>query len=230
MSKSKNGIGPDDIVFQSCNFDEHYKQKKYQSSKSCNRSCYFSDAFHLLFLALMARLSSVGLISKIPVLNVTFNQLEVIVFVKQSDNIADVSVQRRSSPFDPSTSSQSSRLSQMSCFRADMSVAKRLLSTRLVLGEMKMCKETFAVCKPDISHCCRSRLPLTNIDLPSHFDDGSSSSQSMFNGIGQCVSFRHQCTATNSADSRRTPTQRVNEHLLSVQRATKCQSCDTNLL
>ena len=37
-------------------------------------------------------------------------------------------------------------------------------------------------------------LPLTNIELSSHVDDGSSSSQSMLNGIGQCESFSHQCT------------------------------------
>ena len=58
----KNEIGLDDIVFQSCNLDEHYKHEKYQVSGSCNRSCSFYDALHVLFLALMARLSSVGLI------------------------------------------------------------------------------------------------------------------------------------------------------------------------
>ena len=131
-------------------------------------------------------------------------------------------------PIDPSTSSsQSSRFSQMSCFRADKSIAKRLLSTCLD----QMCKETFAVRKPDMSHCCRSRfLPLTNIELSSHVNDGSSSSKSMFNSIGQCVSFCHQCTATNSFDSRRTPTQRVNKHLFSVQYVRWCQCCDASLL
>ena len=38
------------------------------------------------------------------------------------------------------------------------------------------------------------------------------------------------CTATDSSDSRRTPTQRVNEHLLGVQRVAKSQGCDTSLL
>ena len=128
----------------------------------------------------MARLSSVGLISKITVLNVSINRQDVIVFVEQSDNITDVSIQRGQSPFDPSTSSsQSSRLSRMSCFRADKSIAKRLLSTCLVY----------------MSHCCRSLfLPLTNIELSSHVNDGGSSSLSMFNSIGQCVSFCHQGT------------------------------------
>ena len=52
----------------------------------------------------------------------------------------------------------------------------------------------------------------------------------MYNSLGQCVSFCHQCTAADSSDSRRTPTQRVNEHLHSVQRVTRIQSCDTSLL
>ena len=52
-----------------------------------------SDALHFLFSAVMARLSSVGM-SKIPVLNVSFNRPEVIVFVEQSDSIADASIQR----------------------------------------------------------------------------------------------------------------------------------------
>ena len=45
-----------------------------------------SSMLSFLFLALMARLSSVDLISKIPALNVSFNQQEVIVFVKQPDS------------------------------------------------------------------------------------------------------------------------------------------------
>ena len=60
-----------------------------------------------------------GLISKVPVINVWFDGKDVIVFVKQSDSTADVSIQRESSLFDPTTSSQSSRVSQVSCFRAD---------------------------------------------------------------------------------------------------------------
>ena len=60
----KNEIGLDDIVFQSRNLDEHHLNEKYQSSGSCNRSCSFFDALHFLFLALMARLSSAGLISR----------------------------------------------------------------------------------------------------------------------------------------------------------------------
>ena len=86
----------------------------------------------------MARFASVGLRSKIPVLNVSINRQEFIVFVQQSDNIASVSIQRGESPFDPSTSSsESSRLSQIICFRADKSIANRLLSTCLLLGETR---------------------------------------------------------------------------------------------
>ena len=99
-------------------------------SESCDRSCSFLGALHFLFLALMTRLSSGGLMSKIPVLNVSFNPPEAIVFVKQSGSIADVSIQRGQSTFDPSTSSsQSSQLSQMSCSRADKTIAGRLWST-----------------------------------------------------------------------------------------------------
>ena len=56
---------------------------------------FLRRSLHSLFLAFMARLSSVGLKSKTPVLNVSFNRPEVIVFVKQSDSIADVSIQPR---------------------------------------------------------------------------------------------------------------------------------------
>ena len=41
--------------------DKQHKHEKYQISESCNRSCSFFDALHFLFLALMARLSSVEL-------------------------------------------------------------------------------------------------------------------------------------------------------------------------
>ena len=76
--------------------------------------------------------------SHIKDINVSNNQQDVIVFVTQSDSIADVPVQQRISPFDPSTSSsQSSRLSQICCFRADKSIAKRLLLTCSVLGDTK---------------------------------------------------------------------------------------------
>ena len=110
-------------------------------------------------------LSSVGLISKILVLNVSVNRQDVIVFIKQSDSIADVSIQRGQASFDPSTSSsQSSRMSQMSCFRADQSIAPRLLSTCLMLGENQCAKRL------TLSHCCRGRfLPLTNIELSFKF-------------------------------------------------------------
>ena len=37
-----------------------------------------------------------------------------------------------------------------------------------------MCKETFTMCKPDVSHCSRSRLfPFTNMELSSHVNDGT---------------------------------------------------------
>ena len=42
----------------------------------------------------MARLSSVSVMSQIPVLNVAFNQQEVIIFIEQPDSIADVPIQR----------------------------------------------------------------------------------------------------------------------------------------
>ena len=91
----------------------------------------------------------------------SFNRPEVIVFVKQSDSIADVSIQRRSSPFDPSTSSsQSSRLSQMSCFRADKSIARRLLSTCLVLGEI--------LCAKRHSQSAKQTCPITAEAVSSH--------------------------------------------------------------
>ena len=48
----------------------------------------------------------------------------------------------------------------------------------------------------------------------------------VFKSTGQQVSFCHQCTAADPPDSRRTPTQRVNEHLLGVQRVTRSQSCN----
>ena len=74
--------------------------------------------------------------SRIPVLDVSINRQEVIVFVKQSDSIEDVSIQREQSPFDPSTSSsQLSQLSQTNHFRAETANPKRQLSTCQVLGE-----------------------------------------------------------------------------------------------
>ena len=152
-----------------------------------------SMLFTSCFLALKARLSSVGLIPKIPVLDVSFIRQDVIVIVKQSDSIADVSIQRRSSPFDPSTSSsQSSRLSQMSCFKAEKVDRQTFVVDLSCIGRNQMCKETFRVCQPNVSHCCRGRLfSLTNIEPSTHVDDDRSSSQSMFNSIGQCVSFCH---------------------------------------
>ena len=165
-----------------------------QVSESCGRYYSFFDALHFLFFfALMARVSSVGFTSKIPVLNVSFNRQEVIALVKRSDNIAEVSIQRGSSPFDtPTSSSQSSLVSQMSCFRAHKSIAKRLLSTCLGLGDIKCAK-----------------CPIAAEAVSFHVNDGCSSSQSTFNSIGQCVSFCHQCTATNPCDSRRPPAQRM---------------------
>ena len=140
--------------------DKHHEHEKFQVSESCKRSCSFFNVLHFLFLALMARLASVGLISKIPVLNVSTNRQEFIVFVQQSDNIANMSIQRGESPFDPSTSSsQSSRLSQISCFRADKSIAKRLLSTCLLLGETKCAKRLSQICQPDISHLMQKLFP-----------------------------------------------------------------------
>ena len=111
---------------------------KFKYRNLANFLALSSHVLHFLLLTLMTRLSSVGLISKIPILNVPINGQEFIVFVLQSDNIASVSIQRGESSFDPSTSSsQSSRLSQMGCFSADKPIAKRLLSTCLVLGKTK---------------------------------------------------------------------------------------------
>ena len=75
--------------------DKHYKHVKYLVSGSCNRSCSSFDALHFLSLALMTKLSSVGPMSKIHVLNVSVNRQNVIVFVKQSDSMTDVWIQRR---------------------------------------------------------------------------------------------------------------------------------------
>ena len=135
-------------------------------------------------------------------------------------------------PFDPSTSSsQSSRLSQMSCFKSRQVKRQTFVVDLFSILGYQMRKETFAICKPDVFHCRRRCfLTLTNIEPSSHVDDDSSSPQSMFDSIGQCESFCHQCTATNSSDSRRTPTQTVNKHLLNVQRITRCHCCDTSLL
>ena len=68
----------------------------------------------------MARLSTVGLMSNIPVLNVSFNRPQVIVFVSN----LPASRTYRSNEDHPSTFwLYSSRFTQMSCFRADKSNA-----------------------------------------------------------------------------------------------------------
>ena len=44
-----------------------------------------------------------------------------------------------------------------------------------------MREKSFAICEPDVSHCCKSRFfPLTNIELSSHVYD-------MLDSMGQCV-------------------------------------------
>ena len=74
--------------------DKQLKHEKFQASESCNRPCSLFNILYFLYLAFIARLSSVGFISKIPVFNVSINRQEVIIFVRKSDNIADVSIQR----------------------------------------------------------------------------------------------------------------------------------------
>ena len=95
-----------------------------------------------------------------------------------------------------------------------------------------MRQETFAICKPNVSHCCgllfrpideycavlscqRCQLLVRN-PCSTAFDSAYASA---INVLRQ-----------TSSDSRRTPTRRMNEHLLSVQRVTRCQCCDTSLL
>ena len=73
--------------------DKQFKHEKIQASESCNRSCSLFNFHHFLFLALMARLS----------LGVSYQRYlcsmsrpigrKSIVFVRQSGNIADVSIQ-----------------------------------------------------------------------------------------------------------------------------------------
>ena len=154
----RNEIGLGDVVFQSCEFDEHYKHEKCQVSGSCNRS--FFDALHFLFLALMAGL----LISRSHIKDTCtqrFSQPAGCHRLRQAISIADVSIQRGESPFDPSTSSsQSSRLSQMSCFRADKSIAKRLFSTCLVFGETK--------CAKRLSQAVNQTCPIAAEAVSSH--------------------------------------------------------------
>ena len=56
------------------------------------------------------------------------------------------------------------------------------------VGRNQVCEETFTICEPDVSPRRGSRLlPLTSIELSSHVNGGNSSSQSLFNSIGQCV-------------------------------------------
>ena len=107
--------------------------------------------------------------SKIPVLDVSFNPPEVIVFVTQSDSIADVSIQRGQSTFDPSTSFVAIvTVVPDELFQGRQDDRWTYVVDCLVLGEV-------AVCEPDVSRCCRSRfLPLTNSELSSHVHDGSS--------------------------------------------------------
>ena len=75
--------------------DSYYEHEKHQVSESRNSSSFSFNALHFRFLALTASLSSVSLIPKIHVLHVSVNRQDVIVFVQQSDSIADVSIQRR---------------------------------------------------------------------------------------------------------------------------------------
>ena len=67
----------------------HRGRVELQASES-----YDLSDLHFLFFSLMAVRSSVGLVSKISVLDVLSNRQEVIVFDKQSDSVADVSTRR----------------------------------------------------------------------------------------------------------------------------------------
>ena len=142
--------------------------------------------------------------------NVSFNLSDVIVFVA---SIADVSIQRRSSPFDPSTSSsQSSRLSQTSCFRTDKSIAKRLLSTSAFAMRVPLLRKLFP--------------PIDELSCPLMSTMVALVRNPCSTALDRAVSFCHQCTAADSSDSRRTTTQRVNEHFLGIQRAVIQVCCD----
>ena len=107
------------------------------------------------FFALMARLSSVGLIPEIPVLNVSINLLEVIVFVKRSDTCQS-NEENRPSIHRPL------RHNHRGCpsVRGDKSIAKRLLSTCLVLGETKRAKI--------LSRSANQTCPITAEAVSSH--------------------------------------------------------------
>ena len=209
----KNEIGLDDIVVQPCNLEEHYKHEKYQSSGSCNRSSSFFDALHFLFLGLDGGTLLNGSHTEDTCIQrfvqpAHFNPTRIIALRSIDFFVTFITIV-------PDELFQSKQVNRQA-FVVDL----------FGIVKNQRCKETFSICEPDVPHCCRNRfLPLAIIELSSHVDDGSSSSQSMFNSVGQCVSFSHQCT-----DSRRTPTQIVDGHLLSVQSVTRCQSCDTSLL
>ena len=87
-------IGLDDIVFQSCNLDEQYKHEKISSQDLASVPAPSLMLSTSCFFALIARLSSAGLISNVPVLDVSVNRQDVIVSAEQPASIANVSIQR----------------------------------------------------------------------------------------------------------------------------------------
>ena len=174
----KNEIGLDDIEFQFA-IDEQYKHVKHQvSGETLLGGSHVKDTC-------TQRFSQPGRMPSSSLSSLTAWQT--------------CPIQRGLSPFNPSTSSsKSSRLSQMSCFKT------RLLSTCLVLEKPNVQRD-FHCLRTQTSHCRRS----TNNQLSSRVREGRSSSQSTFTSVGQGISLCHQRSATNSSDSCRTLTQNV---------------------
>ena len=198
------------------------KHEKFQASETCNRSCSLFNVLHFLFLAFMARQSSLNFISKTPVFNVSINREEVIVIWHHRRKIdpAEIVTRRSIDFFITIVTIVPNRMFQ-NCQLYRQTFADNLFS----VGGHEMSKETFAICEPDVTHLCRSRFfPLANIELSSHIDDYFSGSQTMLNNVGQCVNFSYQSTSANSSNSRWTPTWRMNDHFFRVQSVT----CDLN--
>ena len=83
-----------------------------------------------------------------------------MVFVRQSDSIVDVSIQRGKSPLESSTcSSQSLRCFLMSCFKVEKSIVKRLLSTCCVLDDTR--------CENKLSQSANQTCPIDADAVPS---------------------------------------------------------------
>ena len=125
--------------------------------------------------------------SKILVLNVFVNRQDVIVFVKQSGIIADVWTHKNNRP-------------SIHRPRRIIAVILNELFQNSQVNWQKFVVDLFGVgeiiCAKRLSQfpCC---FPVKNVEPFLHVNDGNSSSKSIFKNIGHCVSFCHQCTATN---------------------------------